>query len=150
MYACYMHPYPTAASHINTRRRFPSSLSPPPTPPRRHVPGYLHHFEALRSLGVDKVICVAVNDPYVMNAWGEALKTGGRIEFLADPSAAFARALGLEVDLSAAALGIRSTRYSLLVDDGIILRANVEEKPADLLVSDGGTLVRQLEEDGRK
>jgi glutaredoxin/glutathione-dependent peroxiredoxin len=98
-----------------------------PTCSARHVPGYVAHFDALRAKGVDEIWCVSVNDAFVMGAWGKDQKTAGKVRMLADGNADYSRALGLEVDLSARAMGVRSKRYAMLVEDGEVKALNVEE-----------------------
>src|SRR5580704_6212911 len=86
---------------------------------QRHLPGYVEKAADLKRKGVDAIACVAVNDQAVMGAWGKAQNVGDKIMMLADGSADFARAIGLDIDLSRAGLGIRSKRYSMLVEDGV-------------------------------
>jgi len=93
----------------------------------QHVPGYLQHAEALKAKGVDEIWCVSVNDAFVMGAWGRDQKATGIVRMMADGSAVFTRALGLEFDLTAKGLGIRSQRYSMLVVDGVVKQFNLEQ-----------------------
>ncbi len=97
-----------------------------PTCSARHMPGYLQNMEALRAKGVDTIACIAVNDVFVMDAWAKELGVDGRITMLADGSAAFTKALGLELDLTARGLGIRSQRYSMVVENGRVTHLAVE------------------------
>jgi len=97
-----------------------------PTCSAAHVPGYLKHHDALKAKGVDEIVCMAVNDGFVMGAWGRALGVGDRIRMLGDGSAVFTRALGLELDLTAKGMGMRCQRFSLLVEDGVVRQVNVE------------------------
>jgi len=97
-----------------------------PTCSSAHVPGYLKNLDALKGKGVDAVVCMAVNDGYVMGAWGRTQGTEGKIRMLGDGSAAFTRALGLELDLTAKGMGVRCQRFSLLVDNGVVKQVNVE------------------------
>lgn len=94
-----------------------------------HLPGYIKNFDAIKDKGVDTIACTAVNDVHVMNAWAKATGADGKILMLADGNGEFARALGLELDLTAAGMGQRSRRYSMVVDDGVVVKLNVEEKP---------------------
>ena len=98
-----------------------------PTCHMTHLPGFVTHAAELKSKGVDTIACVSVNDVFVMNAWAD--QTGSRdiLTFLADGSADFTRAIGMELDASAVGLGIRSQRYAMLVDDGVVKVMNVEE-----------------------
>jgi peroxiredoxin len=93
----------------------------------QHVPGYLQHAEDLKAKGVDEIWCVSVNDAFVMGAWGRDQKATGIVRMMADGSAVFTRALGLEFDLTAKGLGIRSQRYSMLVVDGVVKQFNLEQ-----------------------
>ncbi|NNF16117.1 MAG: peroxiredoxin [Gammaproteobacteria bacterium] len=90
-----------------------------------HLPGFVDHVDQIKAKGVDTVACIAVNDAFVMHAWGEAHKAEG-IQMLADPDGEFARAVGLAVDLSQFGLGMRSARYALVVDDGVVTSAHIE------------------------
>jgi len=114
-----------------------------PTCSAQHVPGYLANYEALRRKGVDEIWCLAVNDAFVMGAWGRDQKTAGKIRMLADGSATYTRKLGLELDLTAAGLGTRCQRFSMLVEDGVVKTLNVE-KPGKFEVSDAQTMLRQV------
>jgi peroxiredoxin len=98
-----------------------------PTCSAKHLPGFLAHYEALKAKGVDTVACVAVNDVYVMAAWGKDQKVGDKILMLADGNGEFAKALGLEVDLRAAGMGTRGKRFSLLADSGVVKILNVDD-----------------------
>jgi peroxiredoxin len=108
-----------------------------------HLPGYLQEIEALKARGADAVVCTAVNDASVMRAWEKQTGAEGKIMFLADGNADFARKLGLDIDLSRSGMGLRSRRYSMIVEDGIVRRLNVEEKPG-VNVSGVETLLAQL------
>jgi peroxiredoxin len=114
-----------------------------PTCSAKHVPGYLENSDALRAKGVDEIWCVAVNDGYVMAAWGRDQKALGKIRFLADGSAQWTKALGLELDLNARGMGTRMNRFSMLVDNGVVKQLNVEG-PGKFEVSDAGTMLKQL------
>jgi peroxiredoxin len=91
-----------------------------------HLPGYVANAERLRTGGIDGIVCVAVNDPYVMAAWGEAHGAAGKVELLADWNGELARALGLEVDFAASGLGRRCRRFAAIVDDGVFVHFAVE------------------------
>ncbi len=114
-----------------------------PTCSAKHVPSYLARHDDLKRAGVDEIWCVSVNDAFVMGAWARDQKTTGKIRMLADGSAAFTRALGLEQDLTARGMGVRSQRYSMLVEDGVVKALNVEA-PGKFEVSDADTMLRQL------
>ena len=113
-----------------------------PTCSARHVPGFVEKSDAFGAVGVDEIWCVSVNDPFVMGAWARDQKTAGKVRMMADGSAEFTRAMGLDQDLSTRGMGVRSQRYSMLVDDGVIEALNVEA-PGQFEVSDAGTLLEQ-------
>lgn len=115
-----------------------------PTCSAKHVPGYVEHLAELKAKGVDEVWCVSVNDGYVMAAWGKELNAFGKLRLLGDGSAEFAKKLGLESDLTGAGMGVRSQRFSMLVDDGVVKTVNVEQR-GKFEVSDAGTMLKQLE-----
>jgi peroxiredoxin len=115
-----------------------------PTCTLNHLPGYLENLDALKARGVDEVAVVAVNDWHVMGAWAEHSGGMGKIHFLADWNGAFTKALGLDADLSAGGLGLRSKRYSMLVDDGVVRSLNVEENPGQATVSAAATMLEQV------
>jgi peroxiredoxin len=114
-----------------------------PTCSAKHVPSYLAVLDQLKAKGVSEVWCVAANDGFVMAAWGKDQKGIGKIRFLGDGSGTWTKALGLELDLVARGLGVRSQRYSMLVDNGVVQKLNVEA-PGKYEVSDGETLLKQL------
>src|SRR5262252_449993 len=93
-----------------------------PTCSAKHVPGYIEHLDALKAKGVDEVWCVAVNDGFVMAAWGRELGAIGKLRMLGDGSAELTQKLGLATDIPG--MGMRSRRYSLLVEDGVVRRVN--------------------------
>lgn len=114
-----------------------------PTCSTQHVPGYVEQADALRAAGIDEIWCVAVNDAFVMSAWGRDLHTAGKVRMIADGSAAFAYALGLTQDLSARGMGIRSLRYAMVVDDGVVETLAVET-PGKFEVSDAASILAGL------
>jgi peroxiredoxin len=114
-----------------------------PTCSAKHVPGYVAQYDALKAAGVDEIWCVSVNDAFVMGAWGRDLKAGGKVRMMADGSADFAKATGLTLDLTARGMGLRSNRYSMLVEDGVVKTLNVEG-PGKFEVSDAGTMLQQV------
>jgi len=113
-----------------------------PTCSAKHVPSFIQNFDALKGKGVDEIWCVSVNDAFVMGAWSRDQKAGGKIRFMADGSADYTRKLGLELDLNARGMGMRSQRYSMLVDDGVVKTLNVEA-PGKFEVSGGDTMLKQ-------
>jgi len=94
-----------------------------------HLPGYVEHGDELKAKGVSTIACIAVNDAWVMQAWGDAQGATGKIVMLADGNGDFAKAMGLDVDLSVAGLGSRSQRYAAILDDGVITSLDVEPNP---------------------
>ena len=101
-----------------------------PTCSAKHLPGFVQNADALKAKGVDTIACTAANDVFVMNAWGKDQKCGDKVVMLADGSADFAKAMGLDLDLNARGMGHRSSRYSMIVDNGTITKLNVEEAGA--------------------
>jgi peroxiredoxin len=114
-----------------------------PTCSAKHVPGYLQHLDALKSKGVDEVWCISVNDAFVMGAWGRDQHATGKVRMMADGSADYTKKLGLDVDLTARGMGVRSQRYSLLVENGVVKSINVEA-PGKFEVSNAETMLTQL------
>ena len=114
-----------------------------PTCSARHVPGYVERFDSLKGRQVDEIWCVSVNDAFVMAHWGREQKALGKIRFLGDGSALWTKALGLDIDRTAAGMGIRMQRFSMLLDDGVVKQLNVEV-PGKFEVSDADTMLRQL------
>jgi peroxiredoxin len=114
-----------------------------PTCSAKHVPGYLAGPERLRARGVDEVWCISVNDAFVMGAWGRDQKSEGKVRMMADGSAAYTKALGLDMDLTARGMGVRSQRYSMLVENGVVKALHVEQ-PGKFEVSDAETMLRAL------
>ena len=113
-----------------------------PTCSAQHVPGYVEHAAAFKAVGVDEIWCVSVNDAFVMGAWGRDLKTAGKVRMMADGSAMLTKAVGLELDLIARGMGVRSQRYSMLVENGVVKSLNVEA-PGKFEVSDAATMLAQ-------
>jgi glutaredoxin/glutathione-dependent peroxiredoxin len=97
-----------------------------PTCSAQHVPGYVKNYDALKAKGVDEIVCMAVNDGFVMGAWGQTQHAEGKVRMMGDGSAAFTKALGLELDLTAKGMGVRCQRFSLLVENGVVKQVNVE------------------------
>jgi peroxiredoxin len=114
-----------------------------PTCSAKHVPSYVAAHERLLAKGVDEVWCVSVNDAFVMGAWGRDQKSGGKVRMMADGSATYTKALGLDMDLTARGMGVRAQRYSMLVDDGVVKALHVEQ-PGKFEVSDAETMLRSL------
>ncbi len=114
-----------------------------PTCSARHLPGFVQNIEALRAKGVDTVACIAVNDAFVMGAWAKDQGTDGKVLMLADGSAAFAKALGLELDLMGRGMGVRSQRYALVADNGKVTHLAVEQ-PGGFEVSKAESILAAL------
>jgi peroxiredoxin len=100
-----------------------------PTCSKQHLPGYVAKYDELKSKGFDLIACTAVNDVFVLSAWSKDGGADGKVLMLADGSADFAKKLGLEIDLTARGLGVRSKRYSAIVEDGVVKSLNVEDAP---------------------
>ena len=114
-----------------------------PTCSASHVPGYVVKADEILAKGVDSIVCLSVNDAFVMDAWGKDQNVEDRILMIADGSAAFTRAVGLELDLTKPGMGIRSRRYAMVVNDGVVETLNVEEA-GKFEVSDADTILRAL------
>ncbi len=116
-----------------------------PTCHTAHVPSFIRNKDAILAKGVDEIICVSVNDPFVMKAWGEATgATEAGITLLADATGAFTQALGLAFDAPQAGLMGRSRRYAMLVDDGVVTVLNLEQSPGACEVSAGEGLLAAM------
>jgi len=115
-----------------------------PTCHRNHLPGFLNNADAIKAKGVDTIAVTGVNDVFVMDAWKKATGAEGKIEFLADGSADFAKAIGLELDATAGGLGIRSKRYSMVVDNGVVKSLAIEEAPGKAELSGADALLKAL------
>jgi glutaredoxin/glutathione-dependent peroxiredoxin len=113
-----------------------------PTCSERHLPGFIEHFNAFRDRGIE-VYCVSVNDPFVMQAWGSAQGVPDGLQMLADGNADLTRALGLEMDASGYGMGIRSKRYALYADDGVVKHLWVEA-PGEFKVSSAEHVLEHL------
>lgn len=115
-----------------------------PTCSKNHLPGFLNKADAIKAKGIDAIAVTSVNDPFVQDAWKKATDPENKIEFLADGSADFAKALGLELDASANGLGIRSKRYSMIVEDGVVKSLNIEDAPGKADISGADALIKLL------
>jgi len=111
---------------------------------QRHLPGYVDKAAELKAKGIDQIACVAVNDVFVMNAWGKAQNVGDKVMMLADGSGEFAKALGMELDMRARGLGVRSQRYSMLVDNGTVKSLNLEAQPGSVEASSADAMLKTL------
>ncbi len=116
-----------------------------PTCHRNHLPGFIHHADAIKGRGVDQIAVTSVNDPFVMAAWQNDADADGKIDlFLADGNAEFAQAIGLDSDDSERGRGIRSQRYSMIVEDGVVKCLNIEETASKAEISGADNLLKQL------
>jgi peroxiredoxin len=115
-----------------------------PTCSMNHLPGYVENAEAFKAKGVDTIAVVAVNDHYVMHAWAGATEAGEKILFLADGNGAFTSAAGLGIDLSGGGLGVRSKRYAMIVEDGVVKSLDIEENPGQATVSSAASVIEKL------
>jgi len=143
---CAMPPKPVEVAAVAKGKRIvvfglPGAYTP--TCSAKHVPGYVEKSDALKGKKVDEIWCVSVNDAYVMAHWGNDQKALGKIRFLGDGSAQWTQALGLQNDRTAAGMGMRMQRFSMLLEDGVVKQLNVEA-PGKFEVSDADTLLKQL------
>jgi peroxiredoxin len=144
--ACPLSPNPVSVREASKGKRIVLFALPgayTPTCSAKHVPGYVASFEQLKAKKVDEIWCVSVNDGYVMAAWGKDEKALGKVRMLGDGSAELVTKLGLERDLSKDGMGIRSRRFSMLIDDGVVKALNVEQ-PGKFEVSNAETMLKQL------
>lgn len=115
-----------------------------PTCTKNHLPGYINNAAAIKAKGIDTIAVTGVNDQFVMDAWKKASGGEGKVEFLADGNGDFAKAIDLTLDGSANGLGLRSKRYSMLVEDGVVKSINVEEAPGKAEVSGADAMLKSL------
>jgi peroxiredoxin (alkyl hydroperoxide reductase subunit C) len=114
-----------------------------PTCSAKHVPGYVAHAAEFKAKGVDEVWCLSVNDAFVMGAWGKDQKVNGTVRMMADGSGELTKKLGLELDLTARGLGVRSNRYVMIIDNGVVKHLAVEG-PGQFEVSDAASALKVL------
>jgi peroxiredoxin len=114
-----------------------------PTCDAKHLPGFIQNAEALKGKGVDTIACMAVNDVFVMNAWGKHSNVGDKVLMLADGNGDYARALGLELDARGFGMGTRGQRFAIVVDDGVATTVNIEA-PGQFKVSAAEHILGQL------
>ena len=114
-----------------------------PTCSAKHLPGFVDSADALKAKGVDEIVCTAVNDAFVMGAWGKSAGADGKVSMLADGNGDFVKAIGLTMDATGAGLGQRGQRFSMIVKDGVITTLNVEE-PREYKVSSAEHMLGQL------
>lgn len=114
-----------------------------PTCSNAHLPGFVANADTLKAKGVDTIVCMSVNDPFVMSEWGKA-QNAEAIEMMGDPAAELTKAMGLDIDLSGPGLGVRSKRFAMIVDDGTITDIAVEDAPPDHKVSSAEAVLAKL------
>jgi glutaredoxin/glutathione-dependent peroxiredoxin len=114
-----------------------------PTCSAKHVPSFIANYDKLKAAGIDEILCMSVNDAFVMGAWAKDQKSAGKVRMMADGSGTYTKALGLELDLTARGLGMRCQRFSALVDNGVVKALNVEA-PGKFEVSGAETILQQL------
>ena len=115
-----------------------------PTCHMNHLPGFVEQAEAIKGKGVDMVACVSVNDVFVLDAWAKQSGAQDKIKFLADGNAEFAKATGLELDASGFGMGLRSQRFSMIVNDGVVEALNLEPQAGQAEVSSASEILGQL------
>ncbi len=115
-----------------------------PTCHLKHLPGFIDNAKAFKKKGIDKVVCVAVNDPFVLAAWEKKSDGKGKVLFLSDGNAEFTRKIGMDFDGSGIGLGTRSKRYAALVDDGVVKALNVEDSPGVAVESTAAKLLERM------
>lgn len=111
---------------------------------QKHLPGYVMKADQIKEEGIDEIICVAVNDPFVMKHWGEVSNATGKVTMMPDWDAKFVEAIGLTMDGTGAGLGKRSQRFMMIVDNGVVRDLQVEEKGSDVLLSSAETCALKL------
>ena len=100
-----------------------------PTCSKQHLPGFIENADKIKAKGIDTIACIAVNDVFVMDAWGKSAGADHKVTMLADGSAAFAKQIGLDLDLTERGLGVRSKRYAMIVEDGVVKALEIEDAP---------------------
>jgi len=115
-----------------------------PTCHGNHLPGFLDNLDALKSKGIDDVAVVAVNDVFVINQWAMVSGGAGKIHYLSDGACAFTKAIGMDIDLSDFGMGVRSRRYSMVIDNGTVTMLNIEETPKQATKSGAAALLEAL------
>lgn len=115
-----------------------------PTCHKNHMPGFVEHSETIKGKGVDEIAVVSVNDVFVMDAWSGISGAEGKIKFLSDPNAEFTKSIGMELDLTARGLGVRSKRYAMIVEDGKVTTFNLEDNPGEAVASTADKILESL------
>jgi len=109
-----------------------------------HLPGYVANADKIKSKGIEKIFCLSVNDPYVMDGWGEVNNTGNKIKMLSDPYLLFTKAIGAEVDRNSKGMGIRSNRYLMVIENFIIVNIHVEKETKECGLTSAENLLNNL------
>ena len=115
-----------------------------PTCNNNHLPGFISKSDEILSKGVDEIAVISVNDVHVMNSWADASNGKGKVRFIADGSAKFVQAIGMELDLTEVGMGMRSQRFSMIVEDGKVVTLNVGDGPGEATISGADTILTQL------
>lgn len=115
-----------------------------PTCSAKHLPGFVEQADALKAKGVDTVACLSVNDVFVMDAWGKSAGASGKVTMLADGNCDYCKALGLELDATGFGMGMRGSRFALLVDDGVVSQVYIEATPTELKASSAESVLASL------
>jgi peroxiredoxin len=115
-----------------------------PTCHKNHMPGFVTNADKIKAKGVENIYVTSVNDVFVMNEWKKASSADGKVDILADGAAEFAKAIGLDMDMSAGGMGVRSKRYAMLVDDGVVKTLNIEEAPGKADISGAENLLKGM------
>lgn len=139
-------PSPIAASEVIGAGRVVLFATPgafTPTCSAQHLPGFLEKYEELKAKGVDQLVCMAVNDVFVVDAWSKASQTAGKVTMIADGNGDFARAMGLEMDIRAFGMGDRCQRFAMIIQDGIVEDIMVEA-PGEFKVSSAEAVLNKL------
>jgi peroxiredoxin len=115
-----------------------------PTCTNQHLPGYVKHADDFKKKGVDAIVCLAVNDDRVLNAWAKQVGVNGKVRLLADGNADLTKAMGLDIDLRAGGLGTRSKRYAMIVENGVVKALQIEEAPRNCSISSAPEILSKL------
>ena len=110
----------------------------------KHLPGFVNNFDLAKKKGINKIICVSVNDPFVMNAWGEKHKVEDKILMIADPFCKFTKEIGAAIDKSEKGLGIRSSRFTMLIEDEIVMELKEEKNTAECEISSAENFLKVI------
>jgi len=115
-----------------------------PTCHKNHMPGFVTNADKIKAKGVENIYVTSVNDVFVMSEWKKASNAEGKVDVLADGAAEFAKSIGLDMDMSAGGMGVRSKRYAMLVDDGVVKTLNIEEAPGKADISGAENLLKGM------